>query len=551
MSITNIATGYSFSGITNNTSANLDDITITNAEIANLNNSVLTNCTVAATGTTALGIPSKSYVDTKITSNIALCAKLNSTNSFNNTNYFNDYVEFNDIVQFDDYVEFNKEVQFDDDITINATSYFNDNVNIPGSLLLGNLNVTYSAIFGGICPASTVTPTTNNHLCRLRYLNDNFVKLNANQSILGNTTISGNVVFSNYLPTANIAPVSLLDLCNKDYVDNSSHSIQNYAKLNFDNTFNAINTFVGNVIISGNLNTSNNVVMTGNIISSGNVVMTGNITSSGVNTFTAAINNFTQQIVVGQITLNNDRVRLGQSSVVSADQGIAIGENASCTSISSICIGAESVASGLTGENVALGYQAKAQDIECVAIGAQAEANHFLSTAIGFGCVTTEDYQTRIGIPGQLGQITNTYIATDRITNRLNNPICTFSDCGVWFINTISGSNGPFYPLFKSVPNLSNFTSQSEANLSVVTTGLTNPSYGPPQGQFVSISVNDSDDFLLIYPLYGIVGYQNANYGGLIRINYQNNTTEVKTVRAVGSLNDLSSVRVFYRQVQL
>jgi len=152
-------------------------------------------------------------------------------------------------------VTFNEDITFNQDIIINASTMMN------GNLLLENLNVTNSAIFGGICPASTVGPTTNNHLCRLRFLNDNFVKLNATQTILGNTTISGSTIFTT-LPTSSIVPSTVDDLTNKLYVDTS---IAGCAKLSTANTFTDVNTFSNRVNL--NFATSVNSVITFNGLS--------------------------------------------------------------------------------------------------------------------------------------------------------------------------------------------------------------------------------------------------------------------------------------------
>ena len=175
-----------------------DEITASSGSIDKLNIGTLTgdtltncnliNCTVSSNPTVNLGIAPKQYVD--------LCPKLSESNIFTGGNYFNNNVEF------DDYVTFNQ------DITINGSTTFMDSngfTTMNGTLLLENLVISKSAVFGGICPSSTVTPTTNNHLCRLRFLNDNFVKLNATQIILGNTTISGSTIF-NVIPTTEIVP---------------------------------------------------------------------------------------------------------------------------------------------------------------------------------------------------------------------------------------------------------------------------------------------------------------------------------------------------------
>ncbi len=136
-------------------SGSIDKLNIGTLTEDTLTNCNLINCTVSSNPTVNLGIAPKQYVD--------LFAKKSASNSFTDSNYFYSNVQFYDYVQFDDSVTFNKDITFNQDIIINASTMMN------GTLLLENLNVTNSAIFGGICPASSVTPTTNNHLCRKRF----------------------------------------------------------------------------------------------------------------------------------------------------------------------------------------------------------------------------------------------------------------------------------------------------------------------------------------------------------------------------------------------
>ncbi len=137
-----------------------DEITASSGSIDKLNIGTLTgdtltncnliNCTVSSNPTVNLGIAPKQYVD--------LCPKLSESNIFTGGNYFYSNVQFNDYVQFDDYVTFDK------DITINGSTTFTDSngfTTMNGPLILENLNVTNSAVFGGICPASNVTPTVD------------------------------------------------------------------------------------------------------------------------------------------------------------------------------------------------------------------------------------------------------------------------------------------------------------------------------------------------------------------------------------------------------
>jgi len=299
--------------------------------------------------------------------------------------------------------------------------------------------------------------------------------------------------FTIYCPISTVEPTSNTNLATKYYVDNSSHTLAGYAKLASTQTFTGINTFSNSLLLS------------------------------------------------------YDRINLGISTVVSADECIAIGKNASSTTLSSIAIGPNSIASGSFGSCTAVGSLAKAQDVQSTALGSKAEANHFNSTALGFNCKTTADYQTRIGTIGVLGNLTNTYIATDTITNRLGFNIGTYRDGGVIMLNGAPG-NYQYWVFFKSTPDVTN--AMNQINASGTTVLNSEPTYGGVVGTYLDLNIQDQDDVYIVYPNYGVVVYDNFNYTGTIRLNYYNNSTEAISVKPT-LINNCSSIRILYNHVQL
>jgi len=337
----------------------------------------------------------------------------------------------------------------------------------------------------------------------------NVAYVNSSNTFSGTNTFNGATIF-NTIPTTSIAPTTSNDLCNKNYVDNSSHSLAGYAKLADANIFTANNTFSGSITSSGN-------------------------------------NNFTGQNQFTTLIINNNRVRLGQSSVVSADQGIAIGENASATTLSSISIGADSIASGLTGSCTALGNNAKARGVQSTSIGVSSEADHFSSTALGFNAQTTADYQTRIGCIGVLGNKTTTSIATDNIINSFGYIVGAYRDCGVFMMNGV-GVGSIMFPMWKSNPDLSNATNQLlPSGFPFTSSEFT---IGGAVGTWLNWNLENADDAYIVLPFFSVVVYTDYNYAGTIRLNFYNDTDEAICVRP-STINQASSMRVFYNHVQL
>ena len=62
--------------------------------------------------------------------------------------------------------------------------------------------------------------------------------------------------------------------------------------------------------------------------------------------------------------------------------------------------------------------------------------------------------------------------------------------------------------------------------------------------------MSNHDDFFLVHPKYGIVGYDNTNYGGTIYLSYQNNNNYPQVVRP-SSYNRILSLKIFYNSNEI
>lgn len=131
--------------------------------------------------------------------------------------------------------------------------------------------------------------------------------------------------------------------------------------------------------------------------------------------------------------------------------------------------------------------------------------------------------------------INTTRIETSSASYNLKNCVA-----GVYMGNN-TGTNLPFVPLFYSITDMSNWTSQSHTS---GTTGYTSQS-GSAVGSWSSFDQQDVDDIYLVYPQFGLVGYGNTAYSGTIYINFKNNTNNPVIVRP-SSINSIKSIEIFY-----
>jgi len=123
------------------------------------------------------------------------------------------------------------------------------------------------------------------------------------------------------------------------------------------------------------------------------------------------------------------------------------------------------------------------------------------------------------------------------------------STAGVWLIscrdvnNPVTHASGSF-PLLSSCANVTNLYNTGTGSLTRQDTSLN------AGGSFYTVNFDNSDNFYLIMPGYGIVAFQNSNYTGTILLNVRNNTSNAICC-SPSSIDTLSSYRVFYNNTQL
>jgi hypothetical protein len=119
--------------------------------------------------------------------------------------------------------------------------------------------------------------------------------------------------------------------------------------------------------------------------------------------------------------------------------------------------------------------------------------------------------------------------------------------CGVYIINNIATQQNIMTPIHYSISDFTNMMSQPS-----ISGALTTPAYTGQTvvGNFVGLSVNNADNYYLIYPNYSIILYNLTGWGGTIYLNYKNSTNNPVTV-APSPTQSGSSCRIYFDEVEL
>jgi len=155
-----------------------------------------------------------------------------------------------------------------------------------------------------------------------------------------------------------------------------------------------------------------------------------------------------------------------------------------------------------------------------------------LSNQISIGASTNSIY-----IPAPLRSITEIDLGSTNIS------YLTRREVGVFVMNSNISYELPY-----SIPDLRNQTQQPfiSGNLPTGVLGQT------AKGIWGSHSVDNINELFIVHPNYGLIGYDDYNYGTTENINYQNNTLNpVFVATATGTNNTISSVRIYYKGVEL
>jgi hypothetical protein len=144
----------------------------------------------------------------------------------------------------------------------------------------------------------------------------------------------------------------------------------------------------------------------------------------------------------------------------------------------------------------------------------------------------------------------STQIATTAFV-KTNLPTSTIKKTGIYMIYGDPNSSYVYIPIYYSVTNFSNITSQANTTGTVTTAQLNNA----PVGSYNALSADNYDSFFIVHPGWGIIGYQetgyNTNNNGTI-LDYKNtNASTIITIKSVGDSKRMSSIRIYYNDVEI
>jgi len=173
---------------------------------------------------------------------------------------------------------------------------------------------------------------------------------------------------------------------------------------------------------------------------------------------------------------------------------------------------------------------------------------------VGLGNVTNESKATMFSSPSFTGTATaptpsinddSTKIATTAFVKNWNGSVTR--QTGVYMGYNVGSKRIFWYPMYYSVTNLANrFTQDHTSGTTDFNRQLTTESAA---GSWGVEALNDIDDFWLVFPGWGLVGYDSTGYTGDVFVNYKNETFNPVMIRP-STVKRVASVRVFYNDVE-
>jgi len=164
-----------------------------------------------------------------------------------------------------------------------------------------------------------------------------------------------------------------------------------------------------------------------------------------------------------------------------------------------------------------------------------------IGTGVGSQNVNIGNYNTSGTLSLQSQYIS---IGTNVNTTRIETSSASYNlrNCvaGVYMIN-YNGTLLPHVPLFYSITDMANWTSQTYTS---GTTNYTSQS-GSAVGSWGAFDQQLVDDYYLVYPLFGLIGYGNTGYSGTKYINFKNNTNNPVIVQPSNN-NMIKSIEIYY-----
>jgi len=386
---------------------------------------------------------------------------------------------------------------------------------------------TYQNTFTNYCPIATVAPTISTHLVNKDYVDNASHTLAGYAKLSDNQIFTGTNTFNSYCPISTVAPTILTHLTNKNYIDNNSHSIAGYAKLSDNQIFTGTNQFTKGITIG----------------SSGG--MTQSIQSTLITGQTDLLTNSTAAVVFGN-ALN--------SCIWRWNGFLEIFNTKNITSNYTITFPLqESYIIRTTTTDLTINIPI----IDVYKIGLRI---NIIKTSNTTNTVTLVPSSGNYILPANQ----NTIKTTDSTILDCNRTNCILissimptgaygwvqlgvnveRQVGVYLVNT-NGAGYPVYiPLIYTCTDLGNYTNQP------ITSGvLTTSQSGTVAGSYITFAITSCDNFFLVNPNYGIIGYQNTGFTGSIYLNYKNLTHNVVMVRA-STIDATRSVRIFYNDLE-
>lgn len=119
--------------------------------------------------------------------------------------------------------------------------------------------------------------------------------------------------------------------------------------------------------------------------------------------------------------------------------------------------------------------------------------------------------------------------------------------CGVYIVNNIATQQNIMTPIHYSITDFTNFMSQPTITGAVSTPAQTG---GTAAGNFTSLSVNNADNYYLVYPNYSIILYDAAGWSGTVYINFKNTGLNPVMVAPTTTQRG-SSCRIYFDEVEL
>ena len=119
--------------------------------------------------------------------------------------------------------------------------------------------------------------------------------------------------------------------------------------------------------------------------------------------------------------------------------------------------------------------------------------------------------------------------------------------CGVFLLNSVTGSQHIPTPIHYSISDFNNMMFQPTTSGAVSTPAVTG---GSAAGNFSGLAVDNADNRYLIYPNYSLILYDNTGWSGTVYINFKNTTSNPVCIAPTTTQRG-SSCRIYFDEVEL